>query len=167
MNGGLYCARQASSPVVIRLGAHTGGSVCLGLQPLHVVAAGTPTHPPTQLLRCESHLQGVCLWTNGLPSQGPEYSSASFLRTCSAVPTLSKAGAEQNWRSVFLLRLLEWFAERREDAGPRGGRRQTKHQGRLQTEVVEVRGGSFGGPPSPCLTDEKNRWYSAGGRATI
>lgn len=39
MNGGLYCASQASSPVVIRLGAHTGGSVCLGLQPLHVVAA--------------------------------------------------------------------------------------------------------------------------------
>lgn len=64
---------------------------------------------------------------------------------------------------MFLGRLLERFAERREDAGPRGGRRQTKHQGRVDTEVAEVGGGNlFGGRPSPSLTDEKNRWYSAG-----
>lgn len=134
MNGGLYCASQALSLIVIRLGAHTGGSVCLGLQPLHVVAARFPPQP----FRSESHFQGVHLSTNGLPSQGPGYSSDSFIHTCSAVPTLSKARSEQNRRSVFLGRLLERFAERREDAGPRGGRRQTKHQGRVEAEVVEV-----------------------------
>lgn len=37
---GLRCASQASSPVVICLGVHTGGSVCVGLEPPHVVAAG-------------------------------------------------------------------------------------------------------------------------------
>lgn len=36
---GLRCASQALSPIVICLGVHTGGSVCLGLQPPHVVAA--------------------------------------------------------------------------------------------------------------------------------
>lgn len=36
---GLRCASQASSPIVICLGVHTGGSVCLGLKPPHVVAA--------------------------------------------------------------------------------------------------------------------------------
>lgn len=46
MNGGLYCASQALSPIVIRLGARTGGSVCLGLQPSHVVAARSPPPNP-------------------------------------------------------------------------------------------------------------------------
>lgn len=127
MNGGLYCASQASSPVLIRLGAHTGGSVCLGLQPLHVVAA--PPHRTP--FCCESHFQGVRLWTNGLPSPGP--GSPLF------VPAASFPRCRRpNGRSVFLVRLLERFAERREDAGPRGGRRQTEHQGRVQAEVVEV-----------------------------
>lgn len=133
MNGGLYCASQASSPIVIRLGAHTGGSVCLGLQPLHVVAARFPPKP----LCSESHSQGAHQSTSGLPGLGPGYPSDCFSRTRSAVPTLPKSRSEQNRRSVFLGRLLERFAERREDAGPRGGRRQTKHQGRkVEGELV-------------------------------
>lgn len=39
---GLYCASQALGPIVICLGVHTGGSVCLGPEPPHVVAARFP-----------------------------------------------------------------------------------------------------------------------------
>lgn len=139
MNGGLYCASQALSPIVIRLGARTGGSVCLGLQPSHVVAARSPPIPtPTPSLRVA--LSGSAVIEK--PKSRTERLLGLFFRTCSAIPTLSKARSGQNRQSVFLGRLLERFAERREDAGPRGGRRQTKHQGRVDTEVAEVGGGT-------------------------
>lgn len=141
MNGGLYCASQALSPIVIRLGAHTGGSVCLGLQPSHVVAARSPpspAQPPTPPLRVA--LSGSAVIEK--PKSRTERLLGLFFRTRSAFPTLSKARSGQNRQSVFLGRLLERFAERREDAGPRGGRRQTKHQGRVDTEVAEVGGGT-------------------------
>lgn len=96
-----------------------------------------PPHLHPQTPRSESHFQGVRSSKNRSP--GPRDSS---FRTRSAFPTLSKARSGQNRQSVFLGRLLERFAERREDAGPRGGRRQTKHQGRVDTEVAEVGGGT-------------------------
>lgn len=37
---GLRFSSQACSPIVICLGVHTGGSVCLGLKPPHVVVGG-------------------------------------------------------------------------------------------------------------------------------
>lgn len=48
---GLRCASQASSPIAICLGVHTGGSVCLGLKPPHVVAARFFFHAGSHFLR--------------------------------------------------------------------------------------------------------------------
>lgn len=50
---GLHCASQARSPIVICLGVHTGGSVCVGPRPPHVVAVRFFSHWIT-LLRVHS-----------------------------------------------------------------------------------------------------------------
>lgn len=124
-----------------------------------------PTHPhpsPPQTPSLRVGLSGSAFIEKmkGLNRETPVL--GRFFRTRCAFPTLSKVRSGQNRQSVFLGRLLERFAERREDA--RGLRRKEANEAPGTDRhggCGSWRGNLFGGRPSPPLTDEKNRWYSA------
>lgn len=77
---GLRCASQALSPIVICLGVHTGGSVCLGLKPPHVVAARFFSHWIT-LFEGAFNKTGCWIWGARIPTRFAHV--ITFPRLCS------------------------------------------------------------------------------------
>lgn len=142
---GLRCASQALSPIVICLGVHTGGSVCFGLKPLHVVAAGFFSGWVT-LFEGAFNKTGCC-WIWGARIQTHFCTRDNF-------PLVSAFCPCQRWelhKQSLSRRLVETFvSELKERSGVRGcgplrGRRQTKHLGQVDLDVWTLEGNLFSG----------------------
>lgn len=144
---GLHCASQTLSPIVICLGVHTGGSVFLGLKPLHVVAARFFFF----FFPC-----WIALFVNHLIKLAAEYEGARIQEdsfcTCDYIPTSLLSAPRWNLHEQAVYRCVWWrrlFTER-ESTGSRGcgmlrGRRQTKHLGQVDFDVWKLKGKLTGG----------------------
>lgn len=126
---GLRCASQALSPIVICLGVHTGGSVCLGLKPPHVVAAAF-------FSRWITLLEGA--FFNNARCRARRARALSFCRSDNFSSSLLSGCV---FRASICERLVKTF--KREITGVRGcgplrGRRQTKHLGQVDLDVLTL-----------------------------
>lgn len=116
----LRCASQASSPILICLGVHISGSVCLGLRPPHVVAA--------RFFCPGSHFNKTGCWIWGARIQTHFAHVITFPALCPCWGWyLHKTVSLVSGRAVCFRAEREITGVR--GSGPLRGRRRTKHLG--------------------------------------